>query len=600
VQYDPVTDELTYHLKLTDDLVSVNTSIAFDLDLGSVAEVSSESLVGLDAGVMVDLTFGVDLSPLGAGFDFTGATALAAIPILPSGAGVRITAGANDLRVVLRDGTSFEVNLNGATTIGDVKAKIESASSGKVTVAIEAEHKRLALTDTSGDAGATFTVEAINTSKAGFDLGILGRDEDGDGRLGGRPLHGDTLSKHFFIKDDPAIATDDPTLSGTIALSAPDIDASARLFDFVKIGIKNGEGSAGMTVAVTLSDPGTQPNTEGRITLPELLKGLSNLSSLVPPPTVTGFAELALPVVLQPEIPGLTLDPDAKITVFWPDVFNPDTLDVQFVKLDKLQDLEHLGFAAFVQALLGLVDYLSTMEGFGFLDEKLPGINKSTKDLLHIADTIRAKIELFKNNPAQSLQAVEELIEDTFGIPDAPGIPNDDSPLVEIALDGRVLRLDLNLAIGSPQGLILPFNLSLSDLEAPDLGNLVNVGASGQLQVVANADLTLKLGIDLADPFAPTVFLYDTTKLELEAAVRGTTLAFEANVGPLGIKIAGGSLALDEDGLASTVDDPVTFIVDLTDDTGPGGDDPARVQDRRSHSGGSTDAGVEDRADESD
>jgi len=110
--------------------------------------------------------------------------------VLNHGMGVEIQSG-NDLHIVLRDGTAFDVDLSGAKTLGDVVNLINNASGnpGDLVASIHAAGKGLRLTDESVG-GGTLTVSSGNGSRAAYDLGILGSDADGDGVLDGDALLG--------------------------------------------------------------------------------------------------------------------------------------------------------------------------------------------------------------------------------------------------------------------------------------------------------------------------------------------------------------------------------------------------------------------------
>src|SRR5205085_5245237 len=94
------------------------------------------------------------------------------------------------------------------------------------------------------------------------------------------PSDDDSVARHFFIAN--------PTVTGTVDLASNDINATARIFNFVEIGIQHGNGVIQAAINVALQDPAMQTGTDGRITLPELLRGISQPSTLVSAPTVTG------------------------------------------------------------------------------------------------------------------------------------------------------------------------------------------------------------------------------------------------------------------------------------------------------------------------
>ena len=87
---------------------------------------------------------------------------------LHAGGGVALGTGPQ-LKITRRDTTTFNVNLIGATTVGDVLTAINTAAGAKIAVL---EGTKLKLTDTVTTAG-TFKVEAMNNSRAAADLGIL-------------------------------------------------------------------------------------------------------------------------------------------------------------------------------------------------------------------------------------------------------------------------------------------------------------------------------------------------------------------------------------------------------------------------------------------
>ena len=243
----------------------------------------------------------------------------------------------------------------------------------------------------------------------GIDLSPLRPDTTPDD-----PLDDDSLTNHFFIQD--------ASLTGSAEANAADIDAIARLFNFVEIGVANGTGAVAASLALSLKDPNTQQGTDGRITLSELYRALPDPTTLGEV-NLDGFANLVLPVSMQPALPGLTLPAGAKLTVTWSDITDPGTLIVQQTGLEQLFDFQHVSFADVLDAVQGVVSYLATLEDFGFLHQKLPLLNLSVSDLLQATDELAKRIEEFQRNPAQSLQAIEELLEDAIGLADPAGTP---------------------------------------------------------------------------------------------------------------------------------------------------------------------------------
>jgi len=83
-----------------------------------------------------------------------------------------------DFRVTVKDGRSFDVDIDGATTVQDILDAINSAAAAAgLTVAefaadLASNGNGIALTDTT--VGTTTSVTDLNDSSAAFDLGILG------------------------------------------------------------------------------------------------------------------------------------------------------------------------------------------------------------------------------------------------------------------------------------------------------------------------------------------------------------------------------------------------------------------------------------------
>ncbi|MBI4325898.1 MAG: LEPR-XLL domain-containing protein, partial [Chloroflexi bacterium] len=415
---------------------------------------------------------------------------------------------------------------------------------------------------------SALTVEAEATLKFTFGVDLRPRTED---TTPNNPSDDDSLAHHFFIRD--------LSLAGTANLIASDIDASARL-GFLGIAIVDGAGTANATLSLELQDPGTVA-TDGRIDLPELFAALTNPGTLVKQPTLSGFAQFVFPVRVSPNILE-DPPPNPALSLTWPDITNPRALRLTpNADMQRLFDVGRLTFGDIVQALRALSDYLRTLEQFSFLNDKLPLLNLSVSELVEQADRLAQDIDEFETNPANTLQAAEEFLEDALGIPDPPGNPNADSPLVELSIKEKVVRIDLALDGVFDQQ--LPMNLDLGALAtllggdaAAKLGgvtNLVDVGGSAKLNVQARAKLDVNLGIDFTDPFKPAPFLFDTTGLALEAKVVGTGLTFTAALGPLGVFIGNdaqkGTATLrsktDRDGNPVTID-PAAFTVGIKDD----------------------------------
>jgi len=151
-------------------------------------------------------------------------------PAVSSGAPI------DDLKISLQDGTTFDVDLSDATTIGDVMTAVDDAAAGAdVQITFNEDYTGLALVDqTIGN--LELTVEGLNGSLAAVSLGIAGtgeiNEEDGTSRIEGSPLHGRTLADSIFIRQVPAssgdtakLTADDATIELGTGLAAMGTDA---------------------------------------------------------------------------------------------------------------------------------------------------------------------------------------------------------------------------------------------------------------------------------------------------------------------------------------------------------------------------------------
>ena len=89
---------------------------------------------------------------------------------LNDGTGVQLRAG-NDLTIALADGSTLDVDLGSAKTLGEALTAINAASPTKLSAAISSDGRRIELTDLTTGSGA-FTVANVDTGTVADDLGI--------------------------------------------------------------------------------------------------------------------------------------------------------------------------------------------------------------------------------------------------------------------------------------------------------------------------------------------------------------------------------------------------------------------------------------------
>ncbi len=117
----------------------------------------------------------------------------AATPLdqLNFGRGVSTKEGEDDLRISTKDGSTVDVNLDGAMTIGDVIELINAAADEAgvgVTAAFAETGNGIVVTDaTTGD--GILSVSILNLSSAAMDLGIVGTDTADAGEIAGQDVN---------------------------------------------------------------------------------------------------------------------------------------------------------------------------------------------------------------------------------------------------------------------------------------------------------------------------------------------------------------------------------------------------------------------------
>ena len=96
----------------------------------------------------------------------------------------------NDISVTVASGETYQLNLNGDFSLGDLADRIREETDGNLTLTTRDDGLGLRLIDNTGG-GIGFTVAAVGDATAGVDLGLIGSDVDGDGLIdGGRAVAG--------------------------------------------------------------------------------------------------------------------------------------------------------------------------------------------------------------------------------------------------------------------------------------------------------------------------------------------------------------------------------------------------------------------------
>ncbi|MDV6028911.1 MAG: hypothetical protein F9B45_02130 [Phycisphaera sp. RhM] len=465
----------------------------------------------------------------------------------------------NDLSVFTRDGSSFAVSLDGATTLDNVINAINTAGAGKVTAGLNAAKTALQLTDnTSGN--STFRVQPVNNSAAAARLGIMataaadvsasGQSTGSSNVIEGQQAGGVKLLDRLFLQN--------AVLSGNVALSTPDpndvdgdtklddgIQASARFGGFVGIALDGG-GSLSGSLSAGFKNP-TTGQLGGRVTLSELITGIqTDVTSVIalpsisgPNPTATGTAQLDLALKVTPDLPFVQIN-NPKLNIQVPNIFADlsasGAIIVNMTDLGELIkfDTPDLTFDSILDALSQLVDFLGAFEKFGFLDEDLPVLDVSLHDLISLTKKFKAVVDQARANPAATLQFLEDKIEEALGVASAAdpltlalytdnkGTPSDTTD------DLDLLRITVDLGADFDKNLGINF----------DLGGAGILTGSAGLRATGDLDFTLDFGIDLTSP--SNVYVFDSSGLTGTLAAAATDLDFKAGIKPISVAVRKG------------------------------------------------------------
>ncbi len=517
--YDHASREFTFDVTAASASSSISQQAGIQFDMGSLTKVTTEDLANLTSSGETALTVGFVMRPLGensSGQPFTLVADVAAgtgtaLSGLNRGAGVPLEAGLSDLQVELSDGTIFEVNLDGATNIGQVLQKLNAASPGSLAFEsmLNEDADGLQLVDRT-DGSGTFQVTPINESVAAIslsinDIGDAG-DVEGEFVIVGGALHRDTLSDHFFIRDGSlsvSTTVDVPTITG------PATGAPNPQFGFVDVDVTGGSANssgAPMSLIVTLTDPGTQAD-DNRATLRELFEGTNDLGRLIGAADISG--EISAAFQIRPDVATLNavgisdLSPaqfsfDMDLASASPEMGSLDP-SVNNAVYRLLKSHEHVTGGDITSALDQLSTYLHATESLQELGSALPPIDQPLGPSVGVGAEFDNEFEGLKAAQPNSLQSV------LAQLPVGTSLTFDDSASPALRFD-----VDLSSMLVSQ----LPLNLDLTslgvDLNSAGLQSVprlvdsasmdpFSASTANLLDLIATVSLHADLGVDLLE-----------------------------------------------------------------------------------------------------
>ena len=218
-----------------------------------------------------------------------------------------------DLVIATRGGAVDSVFLDGAASVGAVIEKIINQTGGSgsidlsdptvvagltfghVQVGFNDDRAGLKFTDLTAGS-STFGIVPVNSSKAAFDLRIVGTEGtedtngdsvvdsfDGYGIIEGGQIAGVTLLDRFFVEN--------AVFDADLAFSTPTgVHAEANFANFVSI-LLDGNGSIDAGLELGLKNPNTDIIGD-RVTLTQLIQGISDPSTVIATPAFSGGGAL--------------------------------------------------------------------------------------------------------------------------------------------------------------------------------------------------------------------------------------------------------------------------------------------------------------------
>jgi len=529
--------ETTQNMSILDVVADVQKAID-DAEVGGVRVFKDKVVVSSEGRRLI---FSSKV-PGAASFDITAAAGSVAVTEL--GLATTNSASTADIIITTRDGVKRNVSfdaLDSDATLGDVIAAIEGHTGGRVQVEFTDNDSRLRLRDTTGSGNTVFRVENAIGSNAASLLGILGSDvvdpddpdEVRDFIIDSAPLGGiDTLDR-LFIENAHARA------GFNIETPGDGVELGAR-FGFVGVSL-TGDGQIQGDITMALQDPGTS-RADGRITLKELLGGLSDLDTLIDAPVVDGSGQLEFAVDLNPSFGLIQTGNEPKVTIAITDIGDPFASQAPQVTVttsgfDELGQFDDIGFTDILQALRGLSDFLAEFEAFGFLNEDIPLINLSVNDMLSYADDFAQALDAAEGSGVATLQALEQKLKEIFNIPAS-------SDLLDLSMvrdgDDSILRFDLSFNPAFSEALPIGFELPTAGFE---------LSGGADLRTQGDLDLKLAFGFNLDNP--TELFIFGDTGITGHIDAGAEDIAFTIGLGdPDGGAFVGGRIIEGNLGIA--------------------------------------------------
>ena len=159
---------------------------------------------------------------------------------LNRGRGVDIVEGGSDLVIRFSDGTSAEVDLAGAVTVGDVLARIEAAAPGRIDARLADVGNGIRLEDLTGGTGPFAVESAPGGRTTAADLGLWKEVQPPSAVITGddvNPVVAENLFTHLVELRRALLEDDEQAIAEAARLLAADADAVTQVRGTVGVRI---------------------------------------------------------------------------------------------------------------------------------------------------------------------------------------------------------------------------------------------------------------------------------------------------------------------------------------------------------------------------
>ncbi len=338
-------------------------------------------------------------------------------------------------------------------------------------------------------------------------------------------------------------------LGGSLSLSGS-VSASAS-FGIVDINLGPATISLNPTISLGLNQT---------VLLNNLLSNPSSLLSYFGGgPTLSGAASLTLPIsVTGPLATTLGLDSSASIGLSATNMFQLNSWTADTTHLEQLLNLQSFSFSNLQTALTQLASFIAGFAANGLLGEKIPLVDVTLGNLLGITQDFNSIVSDLQNGAQFTLDQLQSTL--NAAISQAFGFSSTGN-FVTLSMNGGIMKIALAFQPTLPTASI-PLNFDLNALHISGGTSLAGVTdfTGSNLTITPSASFNITLDVDLTTPTNPQVLLDQATALHLGLLISGLGASAQLAIGPIGIFVAGGTLALSS---SSDTTKPATFNITL-------------------------------------